>query len=312
MNVTIYTIADCPFCSQEKEYLTQKGIVYEEKNVAENRAFLEEMLKVSNKFAGVPFTHIVKDDGTQVHLCGFTKEEFDAALVDGNAVPDVVENVPQEEVIASESADMSMTDSTAQTSVDIDATVQAPTHDSITSNDASINVNPSPLSEEINTSQEAKTVNTDVNVDDTQSQNVQSDTSVFAPTSSDTVENIEANPQTETVEENLSITEPAESALQNVDQSYVEAPLSPDPVISQTPPQIEAGDAPTNEMSGAVTPSVVADPLEQLSEESPAVDSSGVDTPLQSTDAVDRDGNDAENAQSQPVANPNPIVDRMI
>lgn len=85
MKVTIYTIAECPFCTQEKEYLTQKGIVFEEKNVATHKEFLQEMLGISDNFAGVPFTHVVKDDGSEVGFKGFTKEEFEQVLFGGQA-----------------------------------------------------------------------------------------------------------------------------------------------------------------------------------------------------------------------------------
>src|SRR3972149_11020780 len=80
MKVTIYTTSTCPFSKLEKEYLQSKNIVFEEKNVEENRDFLSELLVVSNNFAGTPVTKIEKDDGQAVVLKGFTREEFDAAL----------------------------------------------------------------------------------------------------------------------------------------------------------------------------------------------------------------------------------------
>lgn len=80
MVITIYTINDCPFCKKEKDYLTSHNLPFIEKNLESNREYLEEMMAVSDKFAGVPFTDINKDDGTRVKLKGFTKEEFDAAL----------------------------------------------------------------------------------------------------------------------------------------------------------------------------------------------------------------------------------------
>lgn len=90
MKVTIYTINECPYCKAEKEYLSSQNIAYEEKNVEQHREFLTEMLAASDNFAGVPFTLIVKDDGAQVGLKGFTKEEFDQAL----GIPIVVTSAP--------------------------------------------------------------------------------------------------------------------------------------------------------------------------------------------------------------------------
>lgn len=82
MKVTIYTITDCPFCKAEKDYLKERGIAFDEKNLESNKAYLPEMLEASDKFAGVPFTTVSKDDGTVVKLRGFTKEEFDESLMD--------------------------------------------------------------------------------------------------------------------------------------------------------------------------------------------------------------------------------------
>ncbi|OGK21521.1 hypothetical protein A3C23_04760 [Candidatus Roizmanbacteria bacterium RIFCSPHIGHO2_02_FULL_37_13b] len=80
MKSTIYTITNCPFCKAEKDYLTANKLTFEEKNLEEHREFLAEMLDLSEKWAGVPFTVILKDDGSQVKLKGFTKEEFDKAF----------------------------------------------------------------------------------------------------------------------------------------------------------------------------------------------------------------------------------------
>ena len=87
MKTTVYTITDCPFCKQEKDFLTAQGIQFEEKNVQENRQFLTEMLEVSNKFAGVPFTIVEKDSGEKVSLRGFTQSEFEEALGKTTAAP---------------------------------------------------------------------------------------------------------------------------------------------------------------------------------------------------------------------------------
>lgn len=97
MKITVYTITDCPFCKQEKDFLTAQGLQFEEKNVQENRQFLTEMLEVSDKFAGVPFTMIEKDTGEKVSLKGFTQSEFEAALGLSAAAPAVaMEPTPAE------------------------------------------------------------------------------------------------------------------------------------------------------------------------------------------------------------------------
>lgn len=80
MKITVYTITECQFSKQEKEYLASHSLAFEEKNVESNREFLSEMLSVGNNFAGTPLTKIEKDDGKIEILKGFTKEEFDKVL----------------------------------------------------------------------------------------------------------------------------------------------------------------------------------------------------------------------------------------
>ncbi len=80
MKITVYTITDCQFSKQEKEYLKLHNLPFDEKNLETNKEFLTEMLTVSNNFAGTPVTKIEKDDGQIAILKGFTKEEFDQTL----------------------------------------------------------------------------------------------------------------------------------------------------------------------------------------------------------------------------------------
>jgi len=80
MKISIFTISDCYFSKQEKDYLVAHNLPYEEKNLEENREYLTEMLTISNNFAGTPVTKIEKDDGNIVVLKGFTKEEFNETL----------------------------------------------------------------------------------------------------------------------------------------------------------------------------------------------------------------------------------------
>lgn len=92
MKITIYTINDCAFCVQEKDYLKSHNLAFEEKNLEVNREFLTEMLTISNNFAGTPVTKIEKDDESVVILKGFTKEEFDDVL--GFAAPIAAATTP--------------------------------------------------------------------------------------------------------------------------------------------------------------------------------------------------------------------------
>ncbi len=80
MKITVYTIKDCAFSKQEKEYLNANKLSFEEKDLETNKDFLTEMLAISNNFAGTPVTRVEKDDGTIAVLKGFTKEEFDTTF----------------------------------------------------------------------------------------------------------------------------------------------------------------------------------------------------------------------------------------
>jgi len=93
MKITIYTITNCPFSKQEKEYLRQNNLEFEEKDLEKDKKYLAEMLTVSNNFAGTPVTKIEKDDGQTVILKGFTKTEFDKELGLLTTPPQSIETV---------------------------------------------------------------------------------------------------------------------------------------------------------------------------------------------------------------------------
>lgn len=74
MNVKIYSTPTCPYCKMTKEYLSSKGVVYDNIDVSSNRAAADEMIKVSGQM-GVPV--IVIEDNVVV---GFDKARIDSLL----------------------------------------------------------------------------------------------------------------------------------------------------------------------------------------------------------------------------------------
>jgi glutaredoxin 3 len=52
--VKVYTTPTCPYCTLAKEYLSKKEIPFDAVDVTQDRAALEEMLKVSNGARSVP------------------------------------------------------------------------------------------------------------------------------------------------------------------------------------------------------------------------------------------------------------------
>ena len=73
-NVTVYTTPTWPHCTHVKEFLSQKGIKYQELNVAENEAAREEMIKKTGRMA-VPTITV----GEQV-VVGFNKNELEKLI----------------------------------------------------------------------------------------------------------------------------------------------------------------------------------------------------------------------------------------
>lgn len=78
--VKIYSTVTCPYCKMLKDYLTEKGIAYDNVFVDQDEAAKNEMMQASGGFLGVPFTVIVKDDGTKETVLGFDKNKINEVL----------------------------------------------------------------------------------------------------------------------------------------------------------------------------------------------------------------------------------------
>jgi len=72
-NVTIFSSNTCGYCTMAKDYLTQKGISFTEKNVSTDIEARKELM--SKGFMGVPVIYV---DGEVVQ--GFDKARLDALL----------------------------------------------------------------------------------------------------------------------------------------------------------------------------------------------------------------------------------------
>ena len=73
-NVMVYSTPTCPYCVMAKRYLSERGIKYDDINVAADQARALEMLTKSGQM-GVP----VLDIGGQV-IIGFNRPAIDDAL----------------------------------------------------------------------------------------------------------------------------------------------------------------------------------------------------------------------------------------
>lgn len=116
MKVTIYTIPNCPFCQQAKDFMNSKSVAFVEKDVQSDKDALAEMLSASNKFAGVPCAVVENDGADTVVLKGFDQSEYEKALGVTGGAPVPVEPALSSEPLTAGVSDMSMgsTDSMAQ------------------------------------------------------------------------------------------------------------------------------------------------------------------------------------------------------
>ena len=73
-NVIVYSTPTCPYCVMAKRYLTERGVKYEDVNVAADQSRALEMLTKTGQM-GVP----VLDIGGEV-IVGFDRNAIDYAL----------------------------------------------------------------------------------------------------------------------------------------------------------------------------------------------------------------------------------------
>ena len=57
MDVTVYTTPTCPYCNMVKQFLSQKGISFEERDVSRNPSYAQELVRSTGQM-GVPVTII--------------------------------------------------------------------------------------------------------------------------------------------------------------------------------------------------------------------------------------------------------------
>ena len=81
--VTIYSTTWCAFCATEKQWMDKLGVKYVSKNIEEDEAAKEELLKkVDGNFQGVPVTDIAGEI-----ILGFNRPALQAALDKNSLVP---------------------------------------------------------------------------------------------------------------------------------------------------------------------------------------------------------------------------------
>jgi len=80
MQITLYSTTTCPYCKMLKDYLLSRQKQFTEKLVDQDAVAKKEMMESSGGFLGVPYTIVVKDDGTKESIVGFDKGKFETLL----------------------------------------------------------------------------------------------------------------------------------------------------------------------------------------------------------------------------------------
>lgn len=71
--VVVYTSNTCPYCTMAKDYLNEKGVEFEEKNVQNDVAARDELISMG--YTGVPVLVIGEEE-----IVGFDRARIDGAL----------------------------------------------------------------------------------------------------------------------------------------------------------------------------------------------------------------------------------------
>ena len=74
MNVKIYSTSACPYCNMAKQFLSSKGISYENVDVSSDPSKAEEMVKLSGQ-TGVP---VIVIDGNVI--TGFDQAKIEELI----------------------------------------------------------------------------------------------------------------------------------------------------------------------------------------------------------------------------------------
>lgn len=77
-SVIIYTQRTCGPCQEEKMWLTQNGVAFEDRDIRENDAFMNEAIQLGASMT--PVTVIESDEGERTVIHGFDKDELKKAL----------------------------------------------------------------------------------------------------------------------------------------------------------------------------------------------------------------------------------------
>lgn len=77
--ITIYSTSTCVYCKMLKQYLDSKSVPHQDVLLDVHPEEMQASIDACGSM-GVPCTHIVKEDGTEVNILGFDQAKIDEAL----------------------------------------------------------------------------------------------------------------------------------------------------------------------------------------------------------------------------------------
>lgn len=79
MEVVVYSSMGCGFCTKQKEFLKEKGIPFEERDINKNAQYYKEFKELGG--AGVPFTVVKEASEIVSKVTGFNREFLSKLLI---------------------------------------------------------------------------------------------------------------------------------------------------------------------------------------------------------------------------------------
>lgn len=77
--VKIYSTTSCPYCKMAKDLFKEMNVDYEDVLLDQHPEQVQTSIDTCGSM-GVPCIHITKEDGTEVRILGFKKDEISKAL----------------------------------------------------------------------------------------------------------------------------------------------------------------------------------------------------------------------------------------
>ena len=77
-NITVFTTTTCAYCPMVKEWLSKKGLDYEEAVLDKDPTRQQEMIEKSGGMT-VPVTLVTRDDGSEQVVIGFNPGQLASA-----------------------------------------------------------------------------------------------------------------------------------------------------------------------------------------------------------------------------------------